>query len=94
MNRNQRATRNTAANKPFVSGGVMTNFTATPAPTMNIATAAAAPAPVLVQAQAQAINVGLTIKKREDFINNFFLRILCFLEIFFSLVDDIFSNKI
>lgn len=31
MNRNQRATRNNQGNKPFVSGGVMTNFTETPA---------------------------------------------------------------
>lgn len=27
MNRNQRATRNTPANKPFISGGVISNFT-------------------------------------------------------------------
>lgn len=27
---NRRPTRNTPANKPFVSGGVMTNFTAAP----------------------------------------------------------------
>lgn len=55
MNRNQRATRNNnAANKPFVSGGILNNFTAAPAPTMNLAPAAPAPA----AAQAQAINVG------------------------------------
>lgn len=59
MNRNQRATRNTAANKPFVSGGVMTNFTATPA--SGIAPAAAE---TILPAQAQAINVGLTMQKK------------------------------
>lgn len=79
MNRNQRATRNNAANKPFISGGVMTNFTATPAQAMNLATAAVAPTPTLVQ--AQAINVGLNI---------FFNKHLFFLERDFfscSLID-------
>lgn len=72
MNRNQRATRNNAANnKPFVSGGVMTNFTATPAQAMNLATAAVAPAPALVQ--AQAINVGLNFFYQSFFFANDFL---------------------
>lgn len=71
MNRNQRATRNNGNNKPFVSGGVMTNFTATPAQATNSAAAAVAPTPALVQ--AQAINVG----------PNYFLITLFFPRIFF-----------
>lgn len=54
MNRNQRATRNNTSNKPFVSGGVMTNFTASPVSAMNLTSV---PPEV---AQAQAINVGRT----------------------------------
>lgn len=54
MNRNQRATRNnTSNNKPFVSGGVISNFTGAQQQNATVAPAAVpTPAPVAAPAPA------------------------------------------
>lgn len=56
MNRNQRATRNNTSNKPFVSGGVISNFTGAQQQQQQQSNATIAPATVPTPAPVAAPN--------------------------------------
>lgn len=61
MNRNQRATRNNQTNnKPFVSGGIISNFTNSPGPNTGAPATAPAPIPLVPPIQKVGFNTNFS----------------------------------